>query len=104
VPIESADDVEEEAWYLMVSYKIPGAEQFTVTGLYDEYVSDTDNRDNPNNYRKDSALGVRWDVTPSFAVKAEYHDVKGTAGLGIYNDGSVEENWDYTVFKTSFVF
>lgn len=100
----TADDRDEETWYLMVSYRIPGAEQFTVSGLYDEYFMDVDDKDSASKYRKDTALGLKWDVTPSFAVKAEFHDVKGTAGLSIYNDGSVEENWDYMVFKTSFVF
>jgi hypothetical protein len=98
-----ADDRDQETWYLMVSYRIPGADQFTVTGLYDEFYQDVDQKDESGQYRKDTALGVKWDVTPSFAVKAEYHDVKGTAGLDIYNSSS-EENWDYTVFKTSFVF
>jgi hypothetical protein len=103
-PIETkADDRDQETWYLMVSYQIPGADQFTVTGLYDEFYQDVDRKDESGQYRKDSAFGVKWDVTPSFAVKAEYHDVEGTAGLDIYNSSS-EENWDYTVFKTSFVF
>ncbi len=99
----TADDRDQETWYLMVSYRIPGADQFTVTGLYDEFYQDVDQKDESGQYRKDTAFGVKWDVTPSFAVKAEYHDVDGTAGLDIYNSSS-EENWDYTVFKTSFVF
>ena len=32
-------------------------------------------------YAKDLTLGVRWDITDNFMVRAEYHDVEGTSWL-----------------------
>ncbi len=97
--------------YLQVT--VPVGEKWTVSALYDQYFPNKDERDDPDEYRKDLGLALRYDVGPGFALKVEHHVVDGSAGVDpqrVFNPAtgfpppSLEDDWSYTVAKLSFVF
>lgn len=93
-------------WYVMGTVQVPQVEGLSVSALYDVFYLDKgeQNEDNVNHYRKDLGVGVRYDITPNWLVKAEYHAVKGAAlNMDIVND-SQDDNWSYFILKTSFNF
>lgn len=48
-------------------------------------------------FAKDLTAGVRWNITPEFMVRAEYHRVNGTAWLSILDNPSISDqaqHWD----------
>jgi hypothetical protein len=58
-------------------------------------------------FAKDWTVGLRWDVTPSFMLRAEYHRVDGTAwlpGLDNPNALATERKWDLFGLLGSFRF
>lgn len=109
----TAIDATAQSWYVMAAYTF--LDRLTVSALYDEYYSDKDDKDgkafasvNPGRkdffaWRKDLGLGVRYDISENWLVKAEFHDVNGAAlFLTTLNDpADLEEDWNYFVVKTS---
>jgi hypothetical protein len=105
------DDPQIEATYYLVSAPIPGVEGLSASYLSDTYYYRKDDKSNWRNYRKDTGLGLRYDVTSNFIVKAEWHNVEGVGALSPVDndedgDGNAdwEKDWNYFVFKTTFVF
>ena len=97
--------------YIQVS--VPVSEVLTISGLYDQYFPNKDERDDPDEYRKDLGIGLRYDPAPGFALKLEHHMVDGSAGvdsLRLLNPASgfpapaLDDDWSYSVAKLSFVF
>ncbi|PLX95671.1 MAG: hypothetical protein C0619_00965 [Desulfuromonas sp.] len=109
----TAIDATSQSYYVMAAYTF--MDRMTVSALYDVYYSDKDDKDgdafaatSPSrqdffSWRKDLGVGVRYDITPNWLVKAEYHDVDGAAlFLTTVNDpAELEQDWDYFVVKTS---
>jgi len=94
-----------EGMYVMATLQVPQVPGLSLTALYDEFYNDKDDHSNANNYRKDLALGARYDINSSWLVKVEWHDVEGTAmNLGMVNEGSMTDDWSYFIVKTSFNF
>lgn len=76
---------------------------------YDSYYQDRNDRDGtwlashtplPSHaaYARDRTLGVRFDVSPSFMLRAEYHRVNGTAWLPVLDNADSgrppQRDWD----------
>lgn len=90
-------------------------EPFVLSMLYDVFYADKDDHDGSNfvkngqpdflGWRKDLAVGLRWNISDQWIVKAEHHWLNGAAlQLPIYNPEGVDEDWSYFVLKTSFNF
>ncbi len=105
-----------ESYYLQASYRIlPKVE---VVGRYDVYFVDRDDTSgrkyakltgNPRHKRfaRDWTAGVRWDITPWWMVRAEYHNVYGTGWLAVSENGNFSDTrkrWHMFAFLTAFRF
>ncbi len=79
-----------------------------LSALYDVYYSNKNHKGDTQTgegYRKDIAIGLRYDVLNNWIIKAEYHDIEGTAPFLVnYNDDPLEKDWSYVVAKTTFLF
>jgi hypothetical protein len=106
----SVSENDSEGYYLQATLVVPGADGLYLTGLYDVYHPNKESTSGPTEYRNDSALAIRYDVTESFSLKAEFHDVEGAAGVSRFLNNPDpmtdlrEENWNYSVVKASYVF
>ncbi|MBU0944210.1 MAG: hypothetical protein KJ804_16025 [Proteobacteria bacterium] len=90
-------------------------EPLVLSVLYDVFYADKDDHDGSNfvangqadflAWRKDFAVGVRWNISDQLIVKAEHHWLNGAGlQLPLFNPQGVEEDWSYFVLKTSFNF
>lgn len=96
------------------SYYIQGAYRFTpeweAIARYDVLYTNSDDRQGKkwsaatgapahSRFAKDITVGLRWNITPEFMLRAEYHRVNGTAWLSTLDNpagggtGS-EQNWN----------
>ena len=104
-----------ESWYVEGSYRIIPELQATVR--YDTVSINMDDRAGsgaaqfgfPNHvaYAKDWVFGLRWDITPSWMVRGEYHKVHGTAWLPQADNPIVDQDiqdWDLYALQLSFKF
>jgi len=112
----TGQDATSQSYYLMASYTF--LEKFTLSLLYDVFYSDKDDKDGKDfaatsparrdffSWRKDFGIGLRYDVNANWTLKAEYHDVNGTAlFMTVLNDpADLEEDWEYAAFKVSYNF
>ena len=57
-------------------------------------------------FAKDITVGLRWNVTPEFMLRAEYHHVNGTAWLSTLDNvsGSTHQRWDLFAIQGSYRF
>jgi hypothetical protein len=58
-------------------------------------------------FARDLTVGLRWNVTPSFMLRTEYHRVNGTAWLGVLDnpDQSVtSQHWNLFAVQASYRF
>lgn len=106
-----------ESYYLQGTYRVtPKLEALL---RYDVSYSNRDDRNGREfadsgpgrqaftRYSKDWTLGLRYDVTPAFMVRAEYHRVDGTAwltGLDNLDPSALERRWDMFMLLGSFRF
>lgn len=104
-------DGPSQAWYVMVCYS--PFDDWTFSALYDEFYRLKHDKKGaafpqaPSHaaWRKDFALGLRWDLHPSLTAKAEFHWIDGTAMmLNMYNDEGPERFWNYFAAKLSWTF
>ena len=102
------------------SYYVQGAYRFTesMEGYlrYDVLYTDRDDRNGKKfeldyglpaytQFAKDVTVGVRWDVTTWFMLRAEYHRINGTAWTsGLENTGDTSQHWDLFGLSASFRF
>ncbi|MCB2183785.1 MAG: porin [Desulfobulbaceae bacterium] len=108
----TALDGPSQAWYVMLSYS--PTDPLSVSLLYDEYYrlkhdkygeESTKNPIDSQPWRKDWGLGLRYDLTDNWTIKAEYHLVEGGALLMSYfNPDSLKTHWQYGAVKISFTF
>lgn len=102
-----------ESWYLEASYRIMPKLQATVR--YDTITIDKDDRagdgaaflgfPRSTNYAKDWVFALRYDITPSWMVRAEYQLVHGTAWLMQADNpvpGDNVQDWDLYGLQLSF--
>jgi hypothetical protein len=105
------------------SYYFQGEYRFTPKweGIvrYDAYYANRADRDGSEfarltgapahgRFAKDIMVGLRWNVTPQFMLRAEYHHVNGTGWLSRLDnpssDGPLDKDWDLYAIQASFRF
>ncbi|SOD42243.1 porin [Nitrosovibrio sp. Nv4] len=99
-------DFTGESYYLQGAYRI--TPEWEAMVRYDVLHIDSDDRDGKkwasangrpahNRFAKDITVGLRWNITPSFMLRAEYHRVNGTAWLSTLdnsNPADRSQHWD----------
>ncbi|MDN5753902.1 MAG: OprO/OprP family phosphate-selective porin, partial [Nitrosospira sp.] len=108
-----------ESYYFQGAYRLtPALEAFA---RYDVLYTDRDDRDGKTwaassasggrpaytRYAKDITVGIRWDITPQLMLRAEYHNVNGTAWLSTLdnrNSGDLAQHWHLFTVLGSFRF
>jgi hypothetical protein len=104
-----------ESWYLEGSYRILPELQATVR--YDAFSMDASDRDGNNAvalkfprhvaFAQDWVAGLRWDITSSWMVRADYHRVHGTAWLPWADNpepNKTTQDWNLYAVQLSFKF
>ncbi len=105
-----------QSYYLQASYQL--APQWEVLLRYDAFYADKDDREGKafaaatrqpafSRFARDWTAGVRFDVTPEFMLRAEYHHVTGTGFLAAQDNPDVRalrRNWDLLMLLASFRF
>lgn len=104
-----------ESWYVEGSYRFLPQLQGTVR--YNVLYLDNDDRKGLNNpalglpshlaFTKDWMLGLRWDITNSWMVRAEYHRINGTAWTPAADNpdrSQTSQYWDLYGVQLSFRF
>ncbi len=105
-----------ESYYLQASYRIlPKVE---LVGRYDVFFSDRDDtsgrkfseltgRPRHTRFARDWTAGIRWDITPWWMIRAEYHNVNGTGWLAVSENGDfsdTQKHWHMFALLTAFRF
>lgn len=105
-----------ESYYLQAAYRFNDKWQALVR--YDVLYADEDDRDGEafaqatglpahNRFAKDLTVGLSWNITPSFMLRAEYHNVNGTGWLTALdnpNISEIEQHWDLFILQASYQF
>jgi hypothetical protein len=104
-----------ESWYVEGSYRILPKLQATVR--YDTMFMDNDDRNGkgavalgfPNHvaFAEDWVVGLRWDITPSWMIRADYTRAHGTAWLSQADNpepDQTKKDWDLYGLQMSFKF
>ena len=104
-----------ESWYIQGSYRFTSYLQGVIR--YDTLTQDIDDRNGkrpasfglPNHiaFAKDWMTGLRWDITPSWMLRAEYHRINGTAWIAQADNqdrSKTRENWDLYALQISYRF
>lgn len=98
--------------YVMATYELN--KRVSLSAVYDEYYNDKHDRGGNSfasqgkpylGWRKDLGIGLRYDVNPNWALKAEWHKVDGGAlYMTVLNPTGVQRDWNYMILKSSFNF
>jgi hypothetical protein len=105
-----------ESYYLQGTYRFNPAWEGIVR--YDVLHTDSDDRSGKkwaattgrpahNRFARDITVGLRWNITSSFMLRAEYHRVNGTGWLSALDNPNSEErsqHWDLFSILGSFRF
>lgn len=105
-----------ESYYLQGTYRF--TQKWEGVLRYDVLYSDksdpdgslfaaTTGRPAHNRYAKDWAVGLRWNITPAFMLRAEYHRINGTGWLPLLDNPDLtttEQNWDLFAILASYRF
>ncbi len=106
-------DGRSQGAYVQLCYHL--LEPLVLSALYDVFYADKNDHNGSNfvaqgqpdflGWRKDFAVGIRWNISDQWLIKAEQHWVDGASlQLPIFNPDGVEQYWKYFVLKTSFNF
>ncbi|MFZ1548812.1 MAG: hypothetical protein WAT12_17255 [Candidatus Nitrotoga sp.] len=105
-----------QTYYVQGSYRL--APKWEALLRYDVMYADSEDRDGKafaaathrpgfTRFSKDWTAGMRFDVTPEFMLRAEYHRVDGTGYLPIQdnpNPSTLVQRWDMFMLLASFRF
>ncbi len=104
-----------ESWYIQGSYRFFPQVQGIIR--YDTIASDISDRSGSRllklglpahlSYAKDWMLGLRWDITPSWMIRTEYHHIHGTAWLSHadnHDRAKTKQDWDLYALQLSYRF
>lgn len=103
-----------ESYYLQSTYRFTPSIEGVLR--YDVLIWDRQDRDGEafaaltgipahRRYAKDWTVGLRWDVTPSFMLRAEYHNVYGTGWLSeLENLDGFDKQWQLFSILASYRF
>ena len=99
-----------DGWYLLLSVPV---KQFTLSGLYDVFYEDRNDRHGDRlpagrkhqAWRKDLGLALRYDLNQNWTMKTEFHYIDGAAnGTAVFNSQGVKRYWNYFAAKVSYNF
>lgn len=97
-------DGDTEGWYLAASYRIhPRIEIGSYWSLYHDTHRDQ-RRTIKADYTEDFAFSALFEVNSNWLIKAEYHQIYGTALLPMAQQQSGDEQWSLFAIKTTFTF
>ena len=104
------------SYFVQGTYRLrPAWEAFV---RYDELIWNNDDRNgkefesltglpNYSRFAKDWTLGLRWDVTPRFMLRTEWHQVNGTGWLSLLENttpSAAEQHWQLFALSASYRF
>lgn len=103
-------------WYIQTGYRILDNVQLTLR--YDSSVQDiNDPQGNAFEattglpahlvYTQDIVFGTRWDITPSWMLRAEYHRVHGASSLSAFDNpdpGQIVKDWNIYALQIAYQF
>lgn len=116
VPFIPNTDTTGESYYIQGVYRfLPGWEAFA---RYDVLYSDRSDRHGRQyemitgkpfhtRFAKDITVGLRWDVTPNFMLRAEFHHIDGTGWLTLEDNEDLSDlsrNWNLLAVLASLRF
>lgn len=116
-PIHQDSSPIGEHWYVQTGYRILDNVQLTLR--YDSSVVDISDRkgkslaaSNPFlpahiGYTQDIVFGTRWDITPNWMLRAEYHRVQGASTLSSFDNPditSIAKNWNIYALQVAYQF
>ncbi|MDJ0840278.1 MAG: hypothetical protein QNK37_27455 [Acidobacteriota bacterium] len=104
---------EPAGWYIGGTYRLDN--RFELNANHNEFYSFKDDKDGTFLgdfgylvFQKDSSLGVRIDISESWLLKAEWHEVEGLGLSVVYDlanvDNIFESDWHYFGVKATFHF
>ncbi|MEQ1528025.1 MAG: hypothetical protein ABL925_01820 [Methylococcales bacterium] len=106
--------LQAQSWYVQGSYQLLSKLQATVRyDVFDIKTSGIKQADilaaaaNQSPYAHDWMTGLRWDISSSWMVRAEYHRINGTAWLPYadnHDRSQLTSNWDLYALQLSFRF
>lgn len=105
-----------EHWYIQAGYRLLDNVEFTVR--YDASVQDISDRKGelfqqltglPSHlaYTKDWVVGLRWDITPAWMVRTEYHWIHGASMVSALDNPdamNIAKDWNIYALQVSFRF
>ena len=105
-----------ESYYVQGIYRI--ALRWEAMVRYDVLYWDKDDRDGidfeaatgglfqaHSRFAKDLTVGIRWDITPTFMLRAEYHNVDGTGWLSrLENPQGTKQHWNLFALLAAYRF
>ncbi|NOQ12948.1 MAG: hypothetical protein GQ583_00505 [Methyloprofundus sp.] len=105
-----------EYWYVQAGYRLLDNLQMTLR--YDSGVRDTNDRSGEKVHERtgapahfvfaqDIVVGLRWDITPSWMVRAEYQRVHGAAAVSLLDNPSIPDlalDWNVYALQVAFRF
>ena len=99
-----AGPTDTEGWYLGASYRLHP--RFELGTYYAHYWADHRSQgDSPKHlFQGDLAISALFEVNPHWLIKAEFHNISGTALLPPAEARSADEDWTLWAIKTTFTF
>lgn len=105
-----------ESYYIQGTYRL--AHNWEAVLRYDVLYNDKEDRDGTDyasltgkpaftQFAKDWTVGLRWNITPAFMLRAEYHRINGTGWLPLLDNPDLtttEQNWDLFAILASYRF
>ncbi len=112
----SGMNVYGESFYFQGEYRF--TPKWEAILRYDVLFTDRDDRDGKryaaatggpaySRFAKDITVGLRWNITPEFMLRAEYHRVDGTGWLSKLDNPvskDTSEHWDLYAIQASYRF
>jgi len=106
-----------EHWYVQAGYRILNTLQATLR--YDSSVQDINDRKGINSsqnppflpahimFTQDIVFGMRWDITPAWMLRAEYHRVHGSSTVSAFDNPNLiqqAEDWNIYALQLAYQF
>lgn len=107
-----------EHWYVQAGYRL--LDNLQATLRYDSTVQDKNDRYGkgveaatggmvPGHlmYAQDIVFGLRWDITPAWMIRAEYHRMHGATTISLLENpdfSKIVKNWNIYALQVAFRF
>lgn len=105
-----------EHWYVQAGYRI--LDNLKLTVRYDSTVQDINDRSGEQfqqitglpahlTFTQDFVFGLRWDITPSWMIRGEYHRVHGASSISLLDNPDFSDaalDWNIYALQVSYRF